>query len=45
MTKRKVVNVAAYLIDVIAAFAMPVFEALVKGQPFDRHWPPEGPWQ
>lgn len=29
----------------ISAFIMPLVEALVAGQPFDRDWPPGGPWR
>jgi len=32
-------------IDVIASFALPVLEALAKGQSFSFHWLPGGPWQ
>jgi hypothetical protein len=31
-------------IQVIAAFLQPVIQALSKGQRFDRHWSPVGPW-
>jgi predicted nucleotidyltransferase component of viral defense system len=35
----------ATVIDAVAAFAGPVLAATGRGQPFDRTWPPGGPWR
>jgi len=31
-------------VQVLSGFLLPVVQALSHGQPFDRHWPPGGPW-
>jgi predicted nucleotidyltransferase component of viral defense system len=35
----------AAVVDAVAAFAGPVFVATGRGEPFDRKWPPGGPWR
>ena len=35
----------ATAIDTLAAFAGPVLLAVGRGEPFDAHWPPGGPWR
>jgi len=35
----------AIVIDTVAAFAGPVLLAVARGERFDRHWPPGGPWR